>query len=67
VQSLKLSYPILIATPETMLNTMRSLGNDAGGLPFSVIVAPDGSIVDRRLGAITPDEIDQLVRQNLHP
>jgi thiol-disulfide isomerase/thioredoxin len=63
--SLHINYPILTATPEVMLGVMRKVGNDAGGLPFSVIVAPDGSVIDRRLGALSADEIEKLVAQHL--
>jgi thiol-disulfide isomerase/thioredoxin len=64
-QALKIDYPILIASPENMLAAMRAMGNDAGGLPFSVIVAPNGDVVDRVLGTLSPGDLDQLVGKYL--
>lgn len=43
------SYPLLVGGPELM-NTMASLGNTAGGLPFTVIIGRDGTILQTRLG-----------------
>ncbi len=63
--SLHINYPILTATPEIMLGVMRKLGNDTGGLPFSLIVAPDGSVIDRQLGALSASEIDELAGKYL--
>ncbi len=32
----------------------RSLGNVAGGLPYTVVLAADGSVAKRHIGALTP-------------
>ncbi|MFX4458665.1 TlpA disulfide reductase family protein, partial [Acinetobacter baumannii] len=34
---LGMSYPILIGTPDELLTLMTQLGNNAGGLPFTVL------------------------------
>jgi len=43
------SYPLLIATPALMPLT-AALGDAAGGLPFTVVVGRDGSLLQTRLG-----------------
>ncbi len=42
---------------------MRSLGNAAGGLPFSVMFAADGRILSRKLGQLTkPDLLEWVAK-----
>jgi len=43
------SYPLLIATASLMPLT-AALGDAAGGLPFTVVIARDGSLLQTRLG-----------------
>ena len=35
----------------------KSLGNLAGGLPFTVVLGRDGSVLHRKMGRVTPDEL----------
>ena len=35
----------------------QALGNDAGGLPFSVLISPDGRVAQRKMGATTFEEL----------
>ncbi|MBC7619130.1 MAG: TlpA family protein disulfide reductase [Candidatus Saccharibacteria bacterium] len=35
----------------------RSLGNPAGGLPFSVVLSADGSILHRKMGRVTEEDL----------
>ena len=42
----------------------KSLGNLAGGLPFTVVVHADGHVVHRKIGQITPDNLQQWVASN---
>ncbi len=35
----------------------RTMGNMTGGLPFSVVLAADGSILHRKMGQVTPQEL----------
>ncbi|AVS77052.1 redoxin [Paracidovorax avenae] len=37
----------------------RSLGNLAGGLPFTVLLGADGTIMHRKMGQITADDLRQ--------
>ena len=36
----------------------RSLGNTQGGLPFTVVLASDGSVRSRKLGALKPADLE---------
>lgn len=35
----------------------RALGNERGGLPFTVLFAADGSILKRKMGELTPEDL----------
>ena len=35
----------------------RSMGNLAGALPFSVVLGADGSVLHRKMGRVTPEEL----------
>ena len=35
----------------------RSMGNMAGGLPFTVVLGADGSMLHRKMGRVTPEEL----------
>lgn len=62
---LGIDYPVLTGTPDAMIDLMEKLGNGPGGLPFSLVVGPDGLIVDRHIGEFTATELQQLVDHNL--
>lgn len=50
------SFPVGLAGLEgTELG--KSLGNDSGGLPFSIVVAADGSVRDRKMGRLTAADL----------
>ncbi len=51
-----LSFPIAIAGLEGV-TLSRSLGNLAGGLPFTVVLGRDGQVVQRKMGQIQPDDL----------
>jgi len=40
----------------------RALGNESGGLPFSVVIAADGRVIQRKMGQITPQELAAWTR-----
>ena len=53
-----LSFPVGLAGLDgTQL--AKSLGNTAGGLPFSVFFAKDGSIYQQKLGQLKQDDLDR--------
>lgn len=35
----------------------KSLGNLGGGLPFTVVLGKDGSVLHRKMGRVTPDDL----------
>jgi thiol-disulfide isomerase/thioredoxin len=35
----------------------RALGNVAGGLPFSVLIASDGTVAHRKMGRVTEEDL----------
>ena len=37
----------------------RQLGNLMGGLPFTVVVGSNGSILQRKMGRVTKDELER--------
>jgi thiol-disulfide isomerase/thioredoxin len=56
----KINYPLL-AGDATAIDLLRTLGNRSGGLPFTVLLDPRGSIEYRRLGALTEGELGQVL------
>ncbi len=54
----KISYPLYVAGMggSTLL---RELGDQAGGLPFSILIAPDGQIKKTYLGRLKMDEVQR--------
>lgn len=52
----KISYPIYVAgTGGSEL--LRKLGDSAGGLPFSILIGPDGQIKKTYVGSLKMDEV----------
>jgi thiol-disulfide isomerase/thioredoxin len=56
----KISYPILLAEADG-LDLMRRLGNQSGGLPYTVIADRNGRVIHRKLGALTKADLDELL------
>ena len=56
LQRVPVSFPVaLIGAPG--LDLGRQLGNTAGGLPFTVVIAKDGQVLRRKVGETTFDEL----------
>lgn len=51
-----LSFPVAMAGA-TGTSLSKSLGNTAGGLPFSVIFGADGRIIARKIGRLTAQDL----------
>jgi len=51
-----LDFPVALAGMEG-LTLSTSLGNQAGGLPFSVLIGADGSILARKIGKLSADDL----------
>lgn len=60
VTKVQVSYPLLIAG-HGGIQSMRTLGNKQGGLPFTVVFNKQGQVAKRLLGQIKPDELDLLL------
>jgi len=58
--NLKITYPLLVGDARA-LDLMRSLGNEAGALPYSVILDRQGTVTYRKLGAFRQGELDAIV------
>ena len=56
LQKLPLSFPVAMAGLSGA-DLGRALGNITGGLPFSVLVASDGSIAQRKMGRVTESDL----------
>lgn len=50
------SFPIGLIGPGG-IQLARSLGNNVGGLPFTVVIDADGRVRQRKMGQVTPAEL----------
>lgn len=57
LQQTPVGFPVALTDTATGLDWVRRLGNAAGGLPFTLLLGPDGSLMRRRLGPTTFDEL----------
>jgi thiol-disulfide isomerase/thioredoxin len=62
---LAINYPVMTGTPEMMLGMLNDFGNTAGALPFTVVVAADGTVVHEQLGEFSAAELKQLIEAHL--
>jgi len=51
-------YPVVLVGASSGVGLMRSLGNDKGGVPFTLTIAPDGRILTKKLGAMNAEEME---------
>lgn len=61
LQRVPVGFPIGMAGLDGT-DLMRQLGNDTGGLPFSVAFDRGGAIRERRLGELSQDDLDRWAR-----
>jgi thiol-disulfide isomerase/thioredoxin len=52
------TFPIGLAGLEGT-ELAKSLGNDVGGLPFSVVLGAEGTVRHRRMGRVSPADLQQ--------
>lgn len=57
---LAISYPVLLAGTDG-LDLMRQLGNNSGGLPYTVVADRRGTLTHRKLGALKQDDLDSIL------
>ena len=55
----QINYPVLIADGSA-LGLIRRLGNQAGGLPFTVVLDRAGGLVGQHLGALSEADLSRL-------
>jgi len=60
LQKVPVSYPLLVMGAGAV-DTLRGLGNPAGGLPFTLIFNADGGVNRKILGQIQPDDLDRTL------
>ena len=60
-QEMGINYPLLLAD-ESTFGLMAAYGNRTGGLPFSVLIRPDGAIDSVKLGAYSEAELEALIK-----
>jgi thiol-disulfide isomerase/thioredoxin len=65
VAQLHIDYPVLVGSPDDLIGTMEKLGNRQGALPYSLLVSPDGLVVERQLGAFEQGELAGLIEKHL--
>ena len=52
----KISYPLYVGGVEAS-ELMRKMGDGAGGLPFSLLIGPDGQVKKTYLGSLKIDQV----------
>lgn len=60
LQKVPVSYPLLVMGPGA-IDTLRTLGNPAGGLPFTLIFDANGGVNRKILGQIQFDDLDRTL------
>jgi thiol-disulfide isomerase/thioredoxin len=61
---LRISYPILIGETD-IPHAMEALGDTLGALPFSVLISPDGYVIERKHGEFDADDLAELIEKSL--
>lgn len=59
-EEIGLTYPSLVGNVD-VIDLGNKLGNQIGALPFTVLVAPDGKILDRHMGELNQTQLDALL------
>jgi hypothetical protein len=59
-----INYP-LVAGKEQGITLMQKLGNQAAGLPFTLVLDAQGKVVDTRRGAMSAARLEQALQAAL--
>ncbi len=51
-----LAFPVALAGMDG-LTLSRNLGNQAGGLPFTVLLGAEGTLLNRKIGKLTKQDL----------
>jgi len=62
-EEVPIHYPSLVSNDMDGVNLAKSLGNERGVLPFTVIISPDGSINNRFYGKVKISDLNQSLSQ----
>ena len=62
LQKMPLAFPVAIANAAG-LDLSRKLGNDRGGLPFSVVLNRQGFVTQRKIGQLSSSDLQGWVHQ----
>lgn len=65
-RNMNISYPVVIGEGAA-LDLSRALGNPSGALPYTVVIAPDGTILMRHLGRLPKAKLQAILDQPLIP
>ncbi len=66
MKRLAINYPVFGAEGEVTA-AMDALGDDGGVLPYSVLISPDGKIVERVTGGLSQARLQAMLEQQLQP
>ncbi|RYF72768.1 MAG: TlpA family protein disulfide reductase [Comamonadaceae bacterium] len=61
LQRTPVSFPIGLAGLQGT-ELVRALGNNSGGLPFTLVVGADGAVLGRKMGKLTDDDLAAWLR-----
>ncbi len=61
LERMSLDFPVVLGGL-TGTDLGRNLGNLSGGLPFTVLFGADGRILHRKMGQVTPQDLQQWVQ-----
>jgi thiol-disulfide isomerase/thioredoxin len=64
IARLHMNYPVMAGQAE-IADAMDRLGDRLGAFPFSVLIAPDGRILERVSGDLSPEELKALLDKHL--
>ena len=62
----RLTLPLLVAGAGGS-DLYRALGNSGGALPYTVLIGPDGSVRERHLGQVKPEQLRRWLDAALPP
>lgn len=61
-----MTYPLFLGEGNA-LEMSRTLGNPSGALPYTVVIAPDGTIVARHLGQLSKTKLQSILHHSTKP
>lgn len=62
-KNVKTTYPLLVAS-SVGLELAKAFGNTVGGLPFTVLIRPDGQVIQQKTGRIQAQELREWLNKS---